>query len=183
MARGNINDFRAALRYGGARSSKFEVTLTNPVNGAGDQVFTALCRASGLPAWNLTPVEVFHFGRPIKLPANRTFEDWTVTVINDEDFKIRNALEEWSNAINSLEGNVRNAPGSEASLIKSTAEVSQFSQTGEVIRTYKFVGIFPTAIAGIDLDWSSENVEEFQVTFAYDYFYVSDSVTGDAGGR
>lgn len=182
MALGNINDFRAALRYGGARSSKFQVIITNPINGAADNTLPLMVRASGLPAWNLNPIEVFHFGRPVKFAGNRTFEDWNVTIINDEDFRARNALEEWSNAINSLEGNTRTTASGEAAAYKSTAEVMQYSQTGQVIRTYKFVGIFPTAIGSIDLDWSNEAVEEFPVTFSYDYFYVSDSVTGNAGG-
>ena len=182
MALGNINDFRANLRYGGARSSKFQVTVTNPINGGADNVLPFLCRAASLPAWSVTPIEVFHFGRPIKFAGNRTFEDWSVTIINDEDFRIRNAMEEWSNAINSLEGNVRNTASSDASEYKSAAEVSQVSQTGEILRTYKFIGIFPTSITAIDMDWSSENVEEFQVNFSYDYYYVSDAITGDAGG-
>ena len=180
----NINNFRANLRFGGARTSLFEVKITNPVNAAADIAVPLLCKAAALPASNITPLEVFHFGRAIKLAGNRTFEDWNVTIINDEDFKIRNALEQWSNAINSYQGNIRTLPSSESSFYKSTAEVVQYSKTGEQLRTYKFIGIFPTAVSQIDLDWGNEAIQEYPVTFAVDEFYVEDSSpTGNAGGR
>lgn len=178
----DINEFRAALKYGGARSSKFEIRVTNPITNVADQRLSLMARAAQLPASNLNMIEVFHMGRPIKVPGNRTYEDWTTTVINDEDFAIRNSIETWSNAINGFQTNIRKLPTSEQSLYKSTADVIQYSQTGQVLRTYRFIGIWPLNVATIELDWSNEAVEEFQVTWAYDYFILGDTVTGDAGG-
>lgn len=179
----NINNFRSELQFGGARTSLFEVIMTNPVNGSADSKLPFMCKAAQLPASNLQPIEQFYFGRAIKLPGNRTFEDWNVTVINDEDFKVRNALEHWSNSINALEGNVRKLPNSSPAQYKTTAEVKQFSQTGNVLRTYKFIGIWPVNIGDIQLTWDQDNVQEFQVQFAVDYLYVADTITGDGGGR
>ena len=179
----NINTFRSELKYGGARTSLFQVTMTNPIDTSADSKLPFMCKMASLPASTITPIETHYFGRPIKLSGNRTFEDLNLTIINDEDFKVRNALEAWSNSINALERNIRTLPSSQTSLYKSTAEVQQLGQNGDILRTYKFVGVWPTTIAQIDLDWSNEAVQEFQCTFAVDYWYVSKSNTGDGGGR
>lgn len=96
----NIQDIRSQLTSGGARSSLFQVTIQNPVNGLGDLKVPFMCRAAEIPASTLGFVEVPYFGRRIKLAGDRTFQPWTVTIINDEDFLIRNAVENWSNAMN-----------------------------------------------------------------------------------
>jgi hypothetical protein len=128
-------------------------------------------------------VDVPYFGRNIKLAGTRTFAEWSPTIINDEDFAIRNAMEQWSNAINSFQGNVNNAGGSAPSLYKANAQVTQYAKTGEILRVYNFVGIFPTSVAAIDLGWENgDAIEEFQVTFAYDYWEVVGGTTGNAGG-
>lgn len=179
----NINNFRSEMKFGGARNSLFQVTLTNPVDSTADNKLPFFCKIAALPGSTLTQIEQHYFGRPVKFPGNRTFEDLNLTIINDEDFKVRNALETWSNAINSFEGNIRNLPSSSAALFKSTAEVQQLSQDGRVLRTYKFVGIWPNNIAQVDLDWSSDTISEQSVTFSYDYYYVVSGNTGNAGGK
>jgi len=132
----------------------------------------------------LSAIEVPYFGRNIKLAGTRTFAEWTPTIINDEDFAIRNAMEQWSNAINSFQGNINNAGGTAPSLYKANAQVTQYGKTGDILRVYDFIGIFPTSVAAIDLGWENgDAIEEFQVTFAYDYWQVSGGITGNAGGN
>ena len=97
----NINLFAGALKFGGARPSLFQVNITNPANAAADIQVPLLVRAAQIPAATLGINDVPYFGRQLRIAGNRTFADWTVTVINDEDFAIRNAMEEWSNTINS----------------------------------------------------------------------------------
>ena len=178
----NINSFAGALKDGGARSSLFEVQITNPINGVADIQVPFMCRAAQIPGSSLGTIPVSYFGRQIKVAGNRTFEPWTPTIINDEDFAIRNAMEQWSNAINSLQGNVNTAGGSAPSLYKSNATVTQYSKTGEILRVYDFIGIYPSDISTIDLGWDQEAIEEFAVTFQYDYWQVSGGSTGNAGG-
>jgi len=162
----NVNEIRSQLSLGGARNSLFQVTIQNPANGAADIKIPFMVRAAQIPASTLGLIEVPYFGRKIKMAGDRTFADWTVTVINDEDFLIRNALEQWSNQIQSHQGNVRRFGSANPNAYKAQAQVTQFSKTGVPIRTYTFNGIFPTEIATIDLDWSStDTIEEFQVTF------------------
>jgi len=179
----NIQEIRSQLTLGGARASLFQVQIANPANGAGDIKVPFMVKAAQIPASTTGVIEVPYFGRKIKVAGDRTFAEWTVTIINDEDFAIRNAMEQWSNAINSFQGNINNAGGSAPSLYKANAQVTQYSKTGEILRVYDFVGIFPTSVAAIDLGWENgDAIEEFGVTFAYDYWQVSGGQTGNAGG-
>lgn len=179
----SINEFSAALKDGGARNALFQVHITNPVNGAADIQVPFMCKAATIPASTQGVIEVPYFGRQIKLPGNRTYAEWTPTIINDEDFAIRNALEQWSNAINSFEGNLRTAGGSAPQLYKASAQVTQYSKIGDILRVYDFVGLWPSEVSTIDLAWETEGIEEYTVTFQYDYWRVNGGLTGDAGGE
>ena len=179
----NINLFQGAMRLGGARPSLFQVNITNPANGAGDLVTPFMVKTAQIPASTITNIPVNYFGRPVNFAGNRTFEEWTVTVINDEDFAIRNAMEQWQNTINSVQGNLRTFGASSPVLYKSNAQVTQFSKTGVPIRVYSFVGIYPTTLSAIDVSWdTADSLEEFTVGFTYDYWEVSGGITGNAGG-
>lgn len=180
----NVNEIRSQLTLGGARGSLFQCTFSNPANSVADIKVPFLVRAAQLPASDLGTIEVPYFGRKVKLAGDRTFGDWTVTVINDEDFLIRNAVEEWSSRINSNQTNLRSFGSAAPLLYKSTAEVTQFSKTGVPIRSYKFNGIYPSSISAIDLNWGdTDSIEEFQVTFQYDWWAVSGGTTGLGGGE
>lgn len=179
----NINEIKSQMLFDGARPSLFQVTIQNPANSVADVKLPFMCEAAQLPQAEVGTVLVPYFGRQIKLAGDRTYLDWTVTIINDEDFLIRNAMEEWSNKINSFQGNIRAFGSASPLLYKSQAQVIQYSKTGVPIRTYQLNGIFPTTIAAIDLAWATQNeVERFQVTFAVDYWEVSGGITGNAGG-
>jgi hypothetical protein len=179
----NVNEIRSQLTLGGARQSLFQVTIQNPANSVADIKVPFMVRTAQIPASDLGVIEVPYFGRKVRLAGDRTFGDWTVTVINDEDFLVRNAMEEWSNKINSLQGNLRTFGAASPLLYKANAQVTQYSKTGVPIRTYQFNGIFPSAISPIDLDWNAtDQIEEFTVTFQYDWWEVSGGVTGQAGG-
>lgn len=179
----NVNEIRSQLTLGGARGALFQVQFSNPANPIADIKVPFLCRAAQLPESQLGTIQVPYFGRFVKLAGDRTFSDWTVTIINDEDFLIRNALEEWSNSINSRQNNLREFGSAAPLLYKSTAEVTQFSKTGVPIRTYKLNGIYPSVVTPIDLNWAdTDTIEEFQVTFQYDWWDISGGITGTAGG-
>ena len=170
----NVNTFRGELAQGGARPSLFEIQLFNPAGGnpVGDLSKTPfMVRAGQIPQSTLGTVIVPYFGRQVKLAGNRTFDDWTVTVMNDEDFKIRNNLEAWSHRINQHTGNI-NEYGTNPQQYKAQATVKQYSKDGNAnaIQTYTFSGLYPVAVSPIDLAWEAEAIEEFTVTFAYDWW-------------
>jgi hypothetical protein len=171
----NVADFRAQLVGDGARPNLFEVTLTFPgVVSSGTtagQKATFMAKAAQLPGSTIGQVPVYYFGRELKFAGNRTFADWTLQIINDEDFTVRNAIESWMNAINSHAGNVRNASAMNPSSYTVDATVTQYGKTGDALKTYNFVGMYPLDLAPIDLDWgSNDTIEEYAVTFAYQWW-------------
>jgi hypothetical protein len=182
------------LNLGGARPTLFQVSLTPPfaVQSNVTTKFTFTCQATQIPAADIAEIPVPYFGRQIKLAGDRTFPNWDVTVINDEDYAVRNMFEQWSNLMNTHATNQKLLPGN---TYKSTdALVTHFSKDGVVIKQYSFVGIFPTTVSPMDLSWASTNqVQTFNVSFAYDYWvpYVSAGViggstailTGEAGNQ
>jgi hypothetical protein len=177
----NIQEIRSQLALGGARASLFQVQIANPANGAGDIKVPFMVKAAQLPASTLGQIEVPYFGRKIKIAGDRTFAEWTVTVINDEDFLIRNAMEQWMNSINSHAGNIREFGSASPLLYKSNAQITQFSKTGVPIREYTFNGMFPTEVSAIEMAWeTTDAIEEFTVTFQYDFWEVSGGVTGNS---
>ena len=180
----NINEIKSQLTLGGARQSLFQVSFSNPANGAGDIKVPFMVRSAAIPEARIGNIQVGYFGRKINLAGDRTYDAWAVTVINDEDFLIRNSLEQWSNRINSFEGNLRNFGSSSPAAYKRDAKVTQFSKTGNPIREYTFHGIYPGDISNIELDWdATDRIEEFRVTFLYDFWDVTGGTTGNAGGR
>ncbi len=169
----NINEFRErGLIYGGARPSQFLVQITPPA-GIGVNVASRvqfLVHAASLPAMQIGQVGAPYFGETIKFAGDRTFGDWMVGVINDEDFAIRAMLESWSNAINALISN-RMAPDTWPTGYKTNATVYQHGKDGALIRAYRFEGIWPMMIDQIQLGWGmKDSMEEFGVTFSVDYY-------------
>jgi hypothetical protein len=180
----NIELMKAQLTAGGARPTLFQVNITNPINGIADLTKTPfMVRSTTIPESQLGTIEVPYFGRRIKQAGDRVYGPWRATVINDEDFLVRNAMEQWSHALNTPQGNRRTIQAALPLQYKSTARVTQFSKIGVPIRIYKFVGIYPANISNINLDWDARNqIEEFNIDFEYDYWEVEGGITGNAGG-
>jgi len=178
----NVDQFRSTLRYDGARPNLFEVFLRFPDYVelgplAGSQA-RFMCKTAQLPGSTMGVVEVPYFGRQVKVAGNRTFAEWSVTIINDEDFTIRNAFERWHRGINGNVSNLREAPSSTgANTYAVDASVYQYSKMGGIpIKSYKFTGLFPSDIAAVDLDWgSNDSIEEFSVTLSYQYWVTQDT--------
>lgn len=171
----NVNEFKAkGLFFGGARPSLFQATLSVPPDLAIDnlsvQKFSFTARAAEIPASEIASFDVPYFGRKIKMAGDRTFADWRVTIMNDEDFAVRSVFEAWQNAINKLVANSR-SPAVNGELYKTDINIVQFAKDATPLREYTLVGAFPTTVDAIALDWNStNNIEEFSVTFAYDYW-------------
>jgi len=145
----NINEFKSQLTGGGARSNLFQVQLLNPVDSTADFKVPFMAKAAQLPASTIASIDsINYFGRNIKYAGARSFAEWTVTIINDEDFLVRNSLEAWMNSIVSHDTNLSGLPQD----YKSNALITQYSKNGEPLRTYKFEGLFPTGIAAQAMD-------------------------------
>lgn len=167
----NVNEFRSQLSGDGARPNLFEVTMTIPFNGGASSKLTFMCKSAALPGSSLGVASAFYFGRELKFAGNRTFADWPITIINDEDFITRRAFENWSWHINQHTPNLRTGAALPPTGYQTDAYVKQFGKTGNVLREYKLIGSFPTDISPIDLDWGNNDViEEYTVTLAYSWW-------------
>ena len=183
----NIDEFKTrGLQYGGARPALFQVAVTPPAPIGLDltsaQKFLFAAQASSIPESTVGSIEVPYFGRNIKIAGDRTFGDWRVTVMNDEDFGVRAMFEKWSNALNRLVSNTRQAEV-DFENYKAVMNVIQYGKDGSVLREYEIIGAFPTTIDAIDLNWDSQNqIESFNVSFAYDYWVPLVEISGKIAG-
>ena len=171
----NVAEFRANMIGDGARPNLFQVTLNFPTIAANGvtagQKATFMAKSAQLPGSTIGTVPLYYFGRELKFAGNRTFTDWTLQIINDEDFTIRRAIESWMNGINSHGGNVRAAGAKDPAGYTVDAQVTQYGKTGDQLKNYNFVGLYPLDLAPIDLDWgSNDTIEEYAVTFAYQWW-------------
>jgi hypothetical protein len=175
MAVLGVDDFKAKLRGGGARPNLFKATINFPGYANGDvELSSFLCEAAALPASNLSLIELPFRGRRLKMAGDRTFDTWTVTIINDVNFTIRNAMERWMNGMNAHSDNtgLTNPVDYEADLV-----VEQIDRNGDTLKTYNFRSCFPTNLSQIDLNYASENeIERFTVEFQVQY-WESDTTT------
>ena len=167
----NINDFKAKLAGGGARANQFKVTMPFPgyaqVGGEIEDL-AFLCTATTIPAMTLGTATVPFRGRQIKIAGDRTFADWSITVLNDTNFKLRNAFERWQNGINNM---TDNEGLSNPVDYQVDAFVDQLDRNGNTLKSYTLRGAYPVDIAAIDLNFATnDEVETFGVTFQYQYF-------------
>jgi len=194
-----LRDFKSKLAGGGARPNLFEASINSfptAIQEAWDNsseaeggAFKFLCKSTALPASNLGSIEIPFRGRTLKVAGDRTFDDWTVTIINDEDFRLRTAFERWSNVMSQLDdatGVTNPTSYMTDAFIQQLGrgpEVAAGSNNGgnsSILRSYKFFDVFPITVGEIALSYdTTDQLEEFDVTFRYQYFTVGSS--GDSG--
>ena len=182
----SIVDFRSRMKGGGARSNLFEVQMSFPDFAQADNEtlndIPFLVKAAEIPASNIGNIPVPFRGRILPIAGDRTFDPWTVTIINDTNFRLRDVMERWSDGIN----DIQTAQGTiDPETYQQTAKVLQLSRGKSsntkivsssdipVLREYDFIGIYPNVVSSIPLDHgATDQIEEFQVTFNYLYYEV-----------
>ena len=177
----DVEQFRSRMVYDGARPNLFEVQLRFPqfitsllpeASIATDQI-RFMANASQLPPSSLGVARQSYFGREVKFPGDRVFPDWSINVVNDESFAIRDAFEAWSDAINSHSSIYRNPNAINSGGYAVDARIHQFGKGDPSIpiKTYYFVGLFPVQVDPITVAWNAnDQIEEFGVTFSYQYW-------------
>ena len=181
-----LSKFKSTLKGGGARPNLFEVLIENLPGGVAlgqdNDTFSILCKAAALPASNITPIDVPFRGRIFKVAGDRTFDTWTITVINDEDFQYRRAFEAWMQNIGQYSDHSGltnpNDYMTDATVVQlGRAVVGRETGTGtggnaNVLAQYKFKDIFPTNVSAIDLSYdTTDTIEEFTVEFQINFWY------------
>ena len=181
FAERNITNFRDRLVGGGARPNLFEVNIELPDGVIGQADYRDdvrfMVKAAEIPAANVGNIPVPFRGRVLPVAGDRTFDPWTVTVINDTDFLIRDAMEKWSNSINDIQtaqGRVNPEDyQTSARVFQKTRQGDGPGDTEKDLRIYKFEGIYPNVVSSIPLDFgATDTIEEFQVTFNYLFYEV-----------
>ena len=180
-----ITDFKSKLTGGGARPNLFEVELAFPSAVSVDnevlQKARFLVKAAALPASTVSPIEIPFRGRILKIAGDRTFETWTITVINDVDFSIRSAFEKWMNLIN----NVNDGTGiQDPEQYQADAHVYQLDRDGGILRSYRFYDLFPTNVSAIDLSYeTTDTLQEFTVEMQVHWWEASRGTSPVSGGE
>jgi len=168
----NINEFKSRLRGGGARANQFRVLIGFPGYAGGNTRETSfLAQGASLPGQTVTDVPVNYRGRVLHVAGDRTFAPWQIEVINDTDFAIYRSFERWMNAINNLEDNRGIA---EPTGYKIDSRVEHLDRNETLLKAYNFIGMYPTGLQEIPLDFGTNNVlETFTVDLVFDYFTTS----------
>ena len=176
-----VTNFKSALAKagGGARPALYKITMTHSsdTNLSFSDDESILCKAASIPPANIAPLAVNYHGRAYKWTGFRTFDNWTTTILNDESFSMRNKISEWMRDISGKmtgEHNTKKGSPTKGGLSpkwwEGTATVTQLTTSGTAAQTYKFHNLWPTELAEIAVDWSSDMIQEYTVTWCYDYW-------------
>jgi hypothetical protein len=169
----SISGFRAALVGGGVRPNLFQIVFAFPTlatpPGAANGLVTLLAESSSIPADKVSEIEVPYMGRKVYYPGDREFDPWTITIMNDENFVIRDSFEFWLSALNAHDANIRSPLAYSPAQYTANGQVQQLSKTSDIpIKVYEMQGFFPTELGAIELDWATNNtIEKFQVTLRF----------------
>ena len=188
----NVSSFLNNIKQG-VKSNLFLVEFEWPsvvTDGPDNDLANMLCKSAALPASNLGVIEVPFRGRTVKIAGDRTFDTWTVTVINDRNFEIRHGFERWMEAMNRHEGNTAATwiPDESNTGFLKDLTVKQrerdSSDSGSVLRTYTLIGAFPTNVSQIDVAYdSNDQIEDFTVEFQLQYWTATKgTASGVKGG-
>ena len=178
----SIDTFTAKLKAGGALASLFEAELTTtkgPIQPSAINDFNFLCKATTLPGDTIDVATVTYMGRGINIPSNRAAVQWTTTVYNDEGMEIRNNIESWMEQLNSHKTNVRAAAMIAIQSYTGTLKVKTFEKAGTVIpKSYEFIDAWPSAVGDITVDWETNEIQTYAVTWEYSYWKSNQSNVG-----
>ena len=159
-----INDFSKSFR-GGVRANLFTCNVSGP--GLADRSTEYHCKGTSIPASTIGNIDVPFLGRQLKVPGDRTYADWTVTMFNDESMALHASFEKWMFDIQNHGQNYQELSPNE---VYGRGQVTQLNRKGVGLITYE-IEIYPTEVAAIDLAWDSNDaVEEYSVTFAVNWW-------------
>ena len=179
----NLSAFTTALQGGGARANQFMVTMGGTGATGLTNNFHFLCRSAQVPALTIGEVAVPYRGRVIYLAGDRTYDAWTVTIMNDRNYSVRAFLENWMDDMSDIGGTTK-ANALSAASYYANATVQQLDRNNKPIRTYKLEGLWPTTLDAIDLSYDANDaIEEFGATFRFNWLTAGGGGQGEDEGQ
>ena len=182
MSSFSIDTFTSKLAQGGALASLFEAELTTTKGieeASAVQDFKFLCKAASLPGDAIDVATVTYMGRQINIPSNRAATQWTTTIYNDEGMATRNNIESWMEQLNSHSTNVRATDMQRILDYTGTLTVEQLPKTGGTLtKMYSFINAWPSAVGEIAVDWETNDIQTYDVTWEFSYWRSSKSNVG-----
>ena len=179
----NLSSFTQALQGGGARANQFMVTMGGAGATGMTNNFHFLCRSAQIPAMTIGEVAVPYRGRVIYLAGDRTYDAWTVTIMNDRNYSVRAFLENWMDDMSDIGGTTK-ANALSAASYYANATVQQLDRNNKPIRTYKLEGLWPTTLDAIDLSYDANDaIEEFGATFRFNWLTAGGGGQGEDEGQ
>ena len=179
----NLSAFTTALQGGGARANQFMVTMGGTGATGLTNNFHFLCRSAQVPALTIGEVAVPYRGRVIYLAGDRTYDAWTVTIMNDRNYSVRAFLENWMDDMGDIGGTTK-ANAISAASYYANATVQQLDRNNKPIRTYKLEGLWPTTLDAIDLSYDANDaIEEFGATFRFNWLTAGGGGQGEDEGQ
>lgn len=178
-----LQGFQSALHGGGARANQFEVQLSGTGAGRVPNNFYFMCRSAQIPAMTIGEIAVPYRGRVIYLAGDRTYDAWTVTIMNDRNYSVRAFLENWMDDMSDIGGTTK-ANAISAASYYANATVQQLDRNNKAIRTYKLEGLWPTTLDAIDLSYDANDaIEEFGATFRFNWLTAGGGGQGEDEGQ
>jgi hypothetical protein len=162
----NLTEFRKKIGDV-ARGYFFQISI--PSIDDNSESLTMMAKSTILPAYALEDKGFEFQGSRYKQAGHATFDDWNVTFLADEYHKLRHKFLSWQSLIFDP---IRQIPFASGSYKKNGIKVLQLSKDGLVVSGYEFYGMYPSRVSEIQLSQSGE-IEEFTVTFSYDYFTIN----------
>lgn len=161
----DVSTFVTKMSEGGSRTNRFKI-VTSKISGNVEYY----CKATSLPASNVGKCEANYMGRIVNFAGDRVFDDWNVTIYNEVGHTEREAIITWMEDMNAHEGNYGGMGIN--TYYEDECVVYQLKRDGtEDTVAYKFSGLFPISCGEVSLGWDqNDQVEEFEVTFALNYW-------------
>ena len=183
MASFSIDSFTSKLKGGGALASLFEaelITTKGPQQPSSIADFKFLCKATTLPGDTIDVATVTYMGRGINIPSNRAAVQWTTTVYNDEGMEVRNNVESWMEQLNSHKTNVRASAMTQIQSYTGTLKVKTFGKASSTVlkKSYEFIDAWPSAVGEITVDWETNDIQTYDITWEFSYWRSANSRVG-----
>jgi hypothetical protein len=176
----NVERFKSALTNGGVRPNQFAVQLSYPTYVTGQSIAVArspfLVSVAELPGQTVNPAIIQYRGREVKFVGDRVFAPWTITVLNDSEMSIRNAVEQW---MGGMEDNVSKFGRLQPAQYQRDLDIFQLDRNGNILKSYKLMGAFPVDLSPVGLDFgANDQISTFTCTFQYQTFTTASNALG-----